>query len=158
MDLKETNDSLILFFSKLHIDLNNSWLQDATKYLKSQNIDINFDKYKDFIFYQLIYSNLCNSIVVKKTFPWNENKKLCQERINLFVQLKSVYNISRPALEQYLEMSFQNCISIGDFDLQSNNSESTNSSNYKNKYSPRGMLMLNVTDGKNNFIAIESLE
>lgn len=99
---------------------------------------------------------MCNSIVVKKTFPWNENKKLCQERINLFVQLKSVYNISRPALEQYLEMSFQNCISIGDFDLQSNNSESTNSSNYKNKYSPRGMLMLNVTDGKNNFIAIES--
>uniref|UniRef100_A0A0K0G0H3 RecQ-mediated genome instability protein 1 n=1 Tax=Strongyloides venezuelensis TaxID=75913 RepID=A0A0K0G0H3_STRVS len=147
--------SLLYFFSTLHIDINESWLEDAVAFIDSQKPNINFEQYKNLIFNQLIYSNLCDSLNIKKTYNWNNDKYYHKENINLFVQIKTIYDISKSALEQYLKMSTRDCISIGDFDLQSNNPES-NQGNKETKSSARRMLMLKVTDGKSDFIAIES--
>uniref|UniRef100_A0A0N5B2H6 RecQ-mediated genome instability protein 1 n=1 Tax=Strongyloides papillosus TaxID=174720 RepID=A0A0N5B2H6_STREA len=147
--------SLLHFFSTLHIDINESWLKDAVAYIDSQKLNINFEQYKNLVFDQLLYSNLCDSLSIKKIFNWNNDKYYHREKINLFVQVKTIYDVSRSALEQFLEMSINNCVSIGDFDLQSNNTES-NASNKETKSSARRMLMLKVTDGKNDFTAIES--
>ncbi|CEF65930.1 Domain of unknown function DUF1767 domain-containing protein [Strongyloides ratti] len=155
MDLGLLSDSLILFFSKLHISLNKSWLKDTITYLNSQITDIKSDQYKNFVFYQLIHSNLSDSINIKQNYFWNEDKKFHHEKINLFVQVKCIYDISRSVYEQYLEMSVRNCVSIGNFELESSSADK-NSSNNGTKYLSKGMLMLKMTDGKNDFTAIES--
>uniref|UniRef100_A0A0N4ZP24 RecQ-mediated genome instability protein 1 n=1 Tax=Parastrongyloides trichosuri TaxID=131310 RepID=A0A0N4ZP24_PARTI len=143
---------LLRFFFKNHINVNKKWLKDAVDFLKLEFNICRFEVMTNYLFHQILYSDLSDSME-KRNHIKDESNVIKEEEINLFVQIKTIYDISVSVLNQYMDMTFQD-VTIGDFKLIDD--ESAKNESKSNSYGKsRRMLLLTLTDGENDFEAVE---